>query len=523
MRREAGKGKAVHMNRRRFLRGAGVSIGFAMAPHVARGKGKGAERLNVLFIAVDDLRPELRCYGQKQVLSPNIDKLAADGLLFERAYCQLAVCAPSRTSLLTGMRPDTCKVWTIGPHFRQFVPDVVTLPQHFKKHGYHTQAMGKIYHGAFQTAYMADRLDDPPSWSVPTWRGGPQYYFTPEGMRLAREVFRKKGPQRRGKAPAKPVDPDDWPQHFVRALPTEAPDVPDNVPYDGQLADQAVAALRERKAKGKPFFLAVGFLKPHLPFVAPKKYWDLYQRDDIRLADNPFAPQGAPKLALTNWGEMRYYTGVPDKGPVTDEQARELIHGYRACVSYIDAMIGEVVGELERLGLREKTVIILWGDHGWKLGEHGMWCKHTNFEWDTRVPMIVSAPSFRGGLRTRALSEFVDIYPSLCELCGLPLPEHLEGSSFVPLMTQPDRPWKKAAFSQYGRGTRMGYSMRTERWRYTRWQERKGGKVVAVELYDHVNDPEENVNVADRPENADVIRGLSAQLDAGWKGALPPT
>ncbi|MCF7817606.1 MAG: sulfatase [Kiritimatiellales bacterium] len=504
----------------RILQVAAVGIGLAIMAH---GAVADADRLNVLFIAVDDLRPELNCYGQKQIISPNIDKLAADGLLFEHAYCQLAVCAPSRTSLLTGMRPDTCKVWTIGPHFRQFVPDVVTLPQHFKNHGYRTQALGKIFHGSFKTAGAGSRLDDPLSWSIPTWYGSPQYYFSPEGMKIARDVFQEKGPN--GNSPAALLDPDDWIDYFVRGLPDEAPDVPDDVPYDGQLAEHAIAALRELNAPSsgikKPFFLGVGFISTHLPFVAPKKYWDLYQRDDIRLADNPFPPEGAPKLALTNWEEMRIYTGIPQKGPVADGQARELIHGYRACVSYTDALIGSIIDELDRLGLREKTIIVLWGDHGWKLGEHGMWCKHTNFEWDTRVPMIISAPTFPGGLRTQALSEFVDIYPSLCELCELPLPAHLEGSSFVPLMKQPDLPWKKAAFSQYPRGKCMGYSMRTERWRYTRWQERTGGKVVAVELYDHDKDPGENVNVAGSPENADVVRKLSAQLDAGWKGARP--
>ena len=512
------------MKRRDFLAMLAVAAARVAAPRAALARPETRRKRNVLFLAVDDLRPELGCYGRKQILSPNIDKLAADGLLFERAYCQLAVCAPSRTSLLTGLRPDSCKVWTIGPHFRKFVPDVVTLPQHFKRHGYHTQALGKIYHGAFATAYMGGRLDDPPSWSVPTWRGGPQYYFTPKGMKVARKVFQAKGPHRRGAGRKGPADPDDWTKYFVRGLATEAPDIPDNVPYDGQLAERAVQALR--RIKDRPFFLAVGFLKPHLPFVAPRKYWDLYDRRKITPADNPFAPKGAPKLALTNWGELRYYHGLPKTGPVSEAQARELVHGYYACVSYVDALIGRLLAELGRLRLRDNTVIVLWGDHGWKLGEHGMWCKHTNFELDTRVPMIVSAPGFRGDLRTRALCEFVDIYPSLAELCGLPLPDHLEGTSFVALMKDPKRPWKTAAFSQYprrqGKTAIMGYSMRTDRYRLTLWQKRKGGQGVATELYDHRQDPGENVNVAAAPENVQLVKKLTAQLQAGWKAARPP-
>jgi arylsulfatase A-like enzyme len=285
-------------------------------------------------------------------------------------------------------------------------------------------------------------------------------------------------------------------------------------------ADEAVRVLGE--IRDRPFFLGVGFLKPHLPFIAPKRYWDLYQREKIDLADNPFAPKDAPQLAFSNWGELRNYFGMPKEGPVTEEQARTLIHGYLACVSYTDAQIGRVLDELQRLGLADNTAVVLWGDHGWKLGEHGMWCKHTNFELDAHAPMICAVPGQKApGSKSPALTEFVDIYPSLCDACGLEKPAHLEGTSFTPLLDRPDRPWKSAAFSQYPRGGGvMGYSMRTDRYRFTRWQN-KDGSAAAVELYDHQKDPKENVNVAGLPENAALVEKLTAQLQAGWKAARP--
>jgi arylsulfatase A-like enzyme len=502
------------MTRRRFLASAGLAAGTFALFRRARTAEEAREKLNVLFIAVDDLRPELGCYGHPKVKSPNIDRLAARGMVFRRAYCQQAVSSPSRTSLLTGLRPDSTRVYDLRTHFRKHVPDVVTLPQHFKNHGYHSQAFGKIYHGAFMHAHIGGKLDDPPSWSVPSWRGGPRYYYTPEGVRIARERFKP-----RAKKLGVPVE--DWTKHFVRGLPTEAPEVPDSTLYDGQVAERGVQALR--KLKDRPFFLALGFIKPHLPFVAPKRYWDLYDRSKIDLADNPFTPKGAPRLARTNWGELRAYHGVPRKGPVSDALARTLIHGYRACVSFVDAQIGRVLDELGRLGLRDRTLVVLWGDHGWKLGEHGMWCKHTNFELDARAPLILRAPGMKAaGEQTDALVEFVDIYPTLAELAGLSLPKHLEGASMVPLLAEPGRPWKSAAFSQYPRGRTMGTSMRTDRYRLTVWHRRNAPeKVVATELYDHTKDPAENANVAGEPAYADTVAVLRKRLRAGWRAARP--
>lgn len=454
-------------------------------------------RLNILFVAVDDLRPELGCYGTEGILSPNIDGLAARGTVFDRAYCQQAVCSPSRTSLLTGCRPDTTKIYDLQTHFRDNLPDVITLPQHFKNHGYATQSLGKIFHGG---------LDDKPSWTERPAKIGRGMYALEEN----KELVAKKRAAVKGKKFRTPSAR----YNALTGPAYECADVPDNTYKDGVIADEAILALR--RMKDKPFFLAVGFLKPHLPFIAPKKYWDLYDRDKIPMATNPFAPKDAPKIALTNWGELRAYHDIPPVGPLTDDEARTLKHGYYACVSYVDTQLGRVLAELDRLGLRDKTVVILWGDHGWKLGEHAMWCKHTNFEIDARVPMICAAPNQKSpGQHSAALVEYVDIYPTLCELADLPLPGHLEGDSFAALLDKPDLPGQPTAISQYPRGNIMGYSMRTDRYRLTLWQKRDAShETVAVELYDHATDPDENVNVAADPANAAIVESLTAQLEA---------
>lgn len=467
----------------------------------AAAPGSSDSRPNILFIAFDDLRPELGCYGTEGILSPNIDALAARGTVFDRAYCQQAVCSPSRTSLLTGCRPDTTKVYDLQTHFRKNLPDVVTLPQHFKNHGYTTRSMGKIFHGG---------LDDKASWSQSPAKVGRAMYALEENTQLVAE--------KRAATKGKTFRTPSARYNAMTGPAYECTDVPDNTYTDGVIADEAIAALQ--KLKGKPFFLAVGFLKPHLPFIAPKKYWDLYDRDKIPMASNPFAPKDAPKIALTNWGELRAYHDIPSVGPLTDDQARTLKHGYYACVSYVDAQLGRVLGELDRLGLRDNTVIILWGDHGWKLGEHAMWCKHTNFEIDARVPMICAAPNQKaGGSHSEALVEFVDIYPTLCELAHLPLPQHLEGDSFAALLDNPKLPGAPTAISQYPRGNVMGYSMRTDRYRLTLWQTRNAPhETVAVELYDHETDPDENVNVAGDPANAALVEKLTAQLETEVRG-----
>jgi len=378
------------------------------------------------------------------------------------------------------------------------MPDVVSLPEHFKNSGYETVSVGKVYH---------HRTDDLQGWSKEPlqsrgdWQG--RGYLTDEAvenMKKNSEIMSKRGDNRTGVGPA-----------------FEAADVPDNAYHDGMEADAAIQELR--LMKDKSFFLAVGFHKPHLPFNSPTRYWNLYDPGSINLAENPFAPEGATEYSLTNFGELRGYFGMPKEGPVPDGLARQLIRGYYACVSYVDAQLGRVIAELERLKLRDNTVIILWGDHGWKLGEHASWCKHTNFEIDARAPMIITAPGAKGnGNHTHALAEFVDMYPTLCDLCDLEIPGHTEGLSLVPVMEEPDRPWKEAAFSQYPRGKVMGYTMRTDRYRYTEWINRQSGDVRARELYDHQGDPQENVNAIDLPRYAEDVKKLEATMRQGWKG-----
>lgn len=473
------------------------------------------ERLNVLMIAVDDLRPELGCYGIRDIKTPNIDRLAQSGVLFERAYCQQALCSPSRTSLLTGLRPDTTGIYNLETHFRRTTPSAVTLPQYFKQNGYHSQGFSKIYHGG---------LDDPQSWSVPHWAPNLRNYAKPEtlaAIEKRRQEMRAQGKRITGQVVERDTKTGTVLQVKRAAVQVkgpawENPDVPDNALNDGATADRAIQALRQ--VKDKPFFMAVGFLKPHLPFVAPKKYFDLYSLADTRLAGNPQAPKDVPAIALHNWAELRGYMGIPKEGPLSDAQARELRRAYYAAASYTDAQIGKVIGELDRLGLRDRTVIVLWGDHGWQLGEHGLWCKHTNFETAARAPLIISAPGSRKGAKTQALAEFSDIYPTICELAGLPVPVAVEGRSLVPVMADPSKEVNTAAFSQYPRGKVMGRSIRTDRYRYTEWAE-PGKKPEGVELYDHQTDPDENVNVASALQNKDVVARLSTMLKDGWKAA----
>ena len=437
---------------------------------------KAAERYNVLFIVVDDLRPLLRSYGYPEMHTPNIDKLAERGTLFRRAYCQYPLCNPSRTSMITGLRPETTGVISNSANFRDLLPDVVTLPQHFKTHGYHTQCIGRVLH-------IHELQNDKRAWSVRSW--GPPWV-----------------PFSKSRTPS-------W----------QALDVADHELRDGQTADKAAEVLEVlAKFRSQPFFLAVGFYKPHLPYNAPQKYYDLYNSQTFNIHADSMTPKGAPRIARTDWNEIRVYQDLPSGvGPVSDAKTLELTRAYAASTSYTDALVGRVLGQLDALNLTENTIIVFAGDHGYHLGEHGTWGKNTLFEVSAHSPLIISVPEQQPS-QTDALAELVDIYPTLCDACELPVPSELEGLSLMPVISQQARPWKTAAFSELKRHRFLGRTIRTERYRYTEWgDEAERGR----ELYDYDVDPNETVNIVDFPENTELIAHLSERLHAGWRGALP--
>lgn len=468
----------------------------------AFGSLPAAERPNILFIAADDLRLELNCYGQTHVSTPHFDRLAAEGMVFDRAYCQQAVCHPSRASLLTGKLPDTIGVTSLFTDLRVAAPDVVTLPQHFRKHGYVAESYGKIFHGGH------GHQGDPGSWTVPPHKFGEgQQYMLPEN----REI-RARNRQRLAQAEAK-GQALDGPKNGPAA--ESAPNAYSGY-LDGTMMENARAGLKRLASGSQPFFLAVGFVKPHLPFNAPEAFWKLYDRKALKLPDNPYPPKDVPSYALHTNGELRSYEGVPREGDIPDDLTLELRHGYYACVSYIDSLLGDLMHDLDALGLREDTLIVFWSDHGFKLGEHTLWHKHTNFELDCRVPFMISAPGYRTGQRTGSLVELLDVFPTLCDLAGIPIPDDLEGTSLRPILENPEQTVRPYARSQYPRGSNiMGYAIKTDRYRYVEWTEIDSGKVAARELYDHYIDGDENINQAGNPTYQSELPRLRKLLRKG--------
>jgi iduronate 2-sulfatase len=442
---------------------------------------------NVLFIAVDDLRVDLGCYGSPDVKTPNIDRLASRGLLFNSAYCQQAVCNPSRASLLTGRRPDTLQVWNLVTHFRDTHPDIVTLPQHFRRQGYFTQNIGKVFHN-----WRTEIKGDPESWSVPA------------GMHF--NTHYADNPQVEGQLP-----PD-----LATVAKNECRDVPDDAYFDGRIATKAVAALDEVSGQNQPWFLAIGFWKPHLPFNAPKKYWDMFDRKSLTIVQRRQPPDNVPLIALHEGSELIRRLG---HRPTTDE-VYELRHGYVAAIAYLDAQIGRVLDALQASGQADSTIVVFWSDHGFHLGEHDLWCKTSNFELDAQVPMIISVPGMQtAGSRTDALVELLDLYPTLADLCGLEQPAGLEGTSLRPLIEDANGTVKDAAFTQHPRPAYykgklpevMGYSVRTSSHRYTEWRNMATAKLVGTELYDHTIDPDETCNVVASADSA-VVHRLQQRL-----------
>lgn len=454
-----------------------------------------AVKPNVLFIAVDDLRPELACYGKEHIHSPNIDRLAEQGVLFERAFCMVPTCGASRASLLTGLRPRRDRFVSYQTVADKDAPDAVTMNTHFKNQGYRTVSLGKVFHNA---------KDNASGWSDPVWRPTTTpTYRRPENIALHAE---------RQKLPGKNRGPA-W----------ESADVEDNQYADGVIAEEAIARLNELKENDKPFFMAVGFLKPHLPFIAPKKYWDLYDHNEISLPENYEPPENAPAESIHNSGELRTYSGIPRKGKVSDEAAKNLIHGYYACVSYTDAQIGKVLETVDQLGLSDNTIVVLWGDHGWNLGEHTLWCKHSCYETSMQIPLIVKAPGIAGGQRRTQLVESVDLYPTLCELAGLPTPIQLTqvensskasvgetspiGESLVALLKDPNAKIDSTAIGRFQNGD----TIRSDQFRFTRYTN-KSDQQTSRMLYDHQSDPRENQNV--EHQKSKVADELSDRLQS---------
>jgi iduronate 2-sulfatase len=493
------------------------AIAFATLAHPA-GAEERRERPNVLFIAVDDLKPTLACFDDPRAITPGIDRIAAQGTVFLNTHCQQAVCAPSRVSLLTGLRPDTTEVWDLKTRFRDHIPDVVTLPQLFKNSGYEVVGMGKIFDP--RSTEGREKMDAV-SWSRP--------YIHPESPSDA--TFHYRDPElvaffTEKIAEAEAAGIRGWAKQreFIGVRPTtDMADVPDEAYPDGALGARGVELIHELAGADQPFFLAVGFHKPHLPFNAPKRYWDLYDRDAISLHPFQQMPAGAPGFHYQDSWELRSgYTDPPEPGtPVPPDMQRRLIHGYYACVSYIDAQVGRLLDALDEAGVADNTVVVLWGDHGWHLGDHDMWCKHTNYEQATRSPLLIAFPGAgRPGGRCETPVEFVDIYPTLVDLCGLEAPHQMHGTTLRSVMVDPAMSVKPVAISQYPRNADgvevMGYALRDDRYRYIEWREIEGGRrkgpgtgaVVARELYDYLLDPLETRNLIDDSTSAQVVERM---------------
>ena len=468
----------------------------ALAMFAMNGAAVAADsRPNVLFIVADDLNTSLGCYGDPVARTPNLDRLAQRGVLFERAYCQQALCNPSRASVMTGRRPDTLRVWNLATHFRDTHPDIIALPQWFKRNGYFTQNLGKVFHSG-KTRIQGD----PDSWSVPA-----QFHWSLEKEDAAR-----------------------LPPNLSTIHDTEIRDLPDEAYVDGRVAAEGVKALRAMKTRHQPFFLALGFRKPHRPFDPPKRYWDMYDPAKVSPPAVSSPPRGAPAMAVES--QLKDLVNEVKRSHDSVQVYRQ---GYYAMISYMDAQVGKVVGELDQLGLTENTIIVFWSDHGFQVGEHGMWGKTSTFELDARVPLIVVAPKgFPRGTRATGLVELLDIYPTLLELARLPPVELLEGESLVSLMRDPAKSGKPAAFTQHPRpwgmlnpegtdASAMGYSVRTPEWRYTEWRAWRTGEVLARELYHEQRDALETRNIVDDATFADDVNKCRALLVARFGTSAP--
>ncbi len=440
---------------------------------IKENKTLATTKKNVLFLMIDDLRPELSVYGQNQISSPNIKALAESGVTFNRAYCNVPVCGASRASILTGVRPTADRFLKYNASITKETPTILTLVKHFKNQGYTTISNNKITH------LKKDIKDWDEEW-YPYGKGWRDYQ-SKENINLEHND-----------------------QHGYAY---EQPDIQDDAYYDGKTANKSILDLKKLKAEGKPFFMAVGFVKPHLPFNAPKKYWDLYKASEIILPKNSSFPKSAPEIANHLWGELRYYKDIPKKGQVSDFVAKKLIHGYYASVSYMDAQVGKVLKELKDLGLKDNTIVVLVGDHGWSLMEHGLWVKHSNFEVALRVPLIISAPNIPKDKCSNSIAELIDLYPTMCELASIPIPTHIDGGSLAEALKSPSKIFKNTALARYQKGE----TLIADNYFYTEWQRKD--KTISKMLFDHNNDPNENRNLAIEKRYKRIVDSLSHILN----------
>jgi iduronate 2-sulfatase len=452
-------------------------IAFALIFSV--GNFTAQEKPNVLVFYVDDLRAELGCYGSETAITPNIDKLAKEGVMFNKAYVQQAICAPSRMSMLTGLRPETLGIYSIFTPLRKVHKELITMPQLFKQNGYKTVSIGKVYHHS---------IDDKENWTN-FFEKEENSYLKPENIKLLVSTG--------GKGPA-----------------FEDADVEDEAYKDGRAANYAIETLK--KLKDDKFLMFVGLSKPHLPFNAPKKYWDLYDKNNFKILSRD-KPKDMYRLALANWGELKAYSNIPNEGDLNDDLTRDLIHGYHASISYIDAQVGKVMKTLEALDLRKKTLVIFMSDHGYKIGEYGAWCKQSNVEIDVRVPLIISRETgFKNRITNQtsdALVENVDIFPTLVDYCGLKGPTS-EGKSILPVIENPNLKWDDAAYSVYARGKNiMGCTTTDGEWRYTEWRNSNTQEILGAELYHHKNSLLAFENLSGNIKYEKVEVGMKMLLD----------
>lgn len=467
------------------------------------------DRPNVLLILVDDLKPALGSFGDPAAISPNIDRLAAQGMRFEMAYCNQSVCMASRYNLMLGSRSTSTGFYSFGTQFREIYPDAVTLPQHFMNYGYVAHSMGKVFHIGH------GNTNDDASWSVPHHPDKVIDYVLPESnyRELTREegLFTNQGAR------------DEYGNPRPRGAAWEAADVLDEAYADGRIAETAVDRMRWLKEnEEKPFFLAVGFVRPHLPFSAPKKYWDMYDRHKLPMPEFVDAPKDAPGFAVKRRGEIMAFKPIPTVEPFPDDLTLQLIHGYYASVSYMDAQVGKVLDGLEKHGFADNTIVVLWGDHGWHLGDHGSWTKHSNYEQSNRIPIIISAPGVtKPGTVTHQLTETVDIYPTLVSLAGLDPPktsQPIDGMDLTPVLKNGKERIREYAYHSYPKAGRIGRAIRNDRYRLVEWKANTADDIV-YELYDYEDDPLETVNFA--ATNSIALETMKALISQEPPATLP--